>query len=158
MPPAQLSLAQGLCKVEEAKGRSLMALATSGPGWWSLTATSLPLMSHPQRSGGVRSVTLRAARGFAVLAPVFTVEAARGWILVWHFQNRPSLLALGTASRLMSFPCVSCAQLILFGSTDTVKKKKQKTPKPNRKTRQRRETITEVATCLNKKHLQTQLC
>lgn len=61
-----------------------------------------------------------------------TVEAASGQTLIWQVENRQTLLVLATALGLVSLPCVSCAQLILFRSTEAVKKKKNTAEKQNR--------------------------
>lgn len=84
--------------------------------------------------GGVAAGRLVwAARWFAVLVPAFMVEAARGRILIWYLQNRHSLLPLVMASWLVSSPCVSCAQFILFRSTEAILKT------PNKREEQGRE-------------------
>lgn len=108
------------------------------------------LPSHPRPTpegtyGGwdVSFVNLRAAYGYLVCVRI-TVQAASGWTLVWSIQNRHPLLALAMASQLVGFPRVSCAQLI--------PQRLLKTNKQNRKSAQKRETITELATCLNRKH------
>ena len=47
---------------------------------------------------------------------------------------------------------MSCAQLILFRSTEAVKKKKKKKKKPTEKQAREEKTITGLGTCLIKKH------
>lgn len=75
-------------------------------------------------------------------------------VLIQCISNRHSLLISSVVSGGVSFLCVSCAQLILFCYTEVVKTNN----KQNRKTKQRTKTITELATCLNRKHPRTYLC
>lgn len=109
--------------------------------------SKLPSHPHPIPEGthgrwDVSFVNLRAAYGFLGCVHI-TVQAASGWALVWSIQNRHPLLALAMASQLVRFPHVSCAQLI--------PQRQLKINKQNSKTTQKRETITELATGLNKK-------